>query len=254
MATIPGQSPQTEQFWPPDDTEESVVGTSRHQLTIRHLCWGINEIAGAAVGGSAQWHADSQIMLTGFSRPNGSPYVTLPDVFVYRQALPPDDGSHSILEQGPPLLIIEVASESTHRSDTDLLRGKAWSYSHAGVREYLVLDPTTQLIGATGRGWRFGGGFQVWEAGDDGIWWSDEIPVGFSVDDESITVHGRASLRVPREGETLATLRRKDEELARQGEELARRDRELARQREELARKDAELADLRRRLELGGGR
>ena len=32
--------------WPPDDTEESVVGTDLHQRTIINLRWGINEIAG----------------------------------------------------------------------------------------------------------------------------------------------------------------------------------------------------------------
>jgi hypothetical protein len=31
--------------WPPDDTEESIVGTSLHQLTIRNLTSGTNEIA-----------------------------------------------------------------------------------------------------------------------------------------------------------------------------------------------------------------
>ena len=31
--------------WPPDDTEESVVGTDWHQMTIMNLRWGINEVA-----------------------------------------------------------------------------------------------------------------------------------------------------------------------------------------------------------------
>jgi len=33
--------------WPLDDTEESVVGTDLHQMTIMNLRWGINEIARA---------------------------------------------------------------------------------------------------------------------------------------------------------------------------------------------------------------
>jgi hypothetical protein len=31
--------------WPPDDTEESIARTSLHQLTIRNLTSGTNEIA-----------------------------------------------------------------------------------------------------------------------------------------------------------------------------------------------------------------
>jgi hypothetical protein len=30
--------------WPPDDTEESVVGTHLHQMTIINLRWGLNEL------------------------------------------------------------------------------------------------------------------------------------------------------------------------------------------------------------------
>ena len=31
--------------WPPDDTEESILGTDLHQTTITNLRWGINEVA-----------------------------------------------------------------------------------------------------------------------------------------------------------------------------------------------------------------
>ena len=33
------------QPWPPDDTEESVVGTDFHQMTIMNVRFGINEVA-----------------------------------------------------------------------------------------------------------------------------------------------------------------------------------------------------------------
>lgn len=39
------QSPAYRAPWPPDDTEESVVGTNLHQKTIINLRWGINEVA-----------------------------------------------------------------------------------------------------------------------------------------------------------------------------------------------------------------
>jgi len=31
--------------WPPDDTEESVLGTNLHQATITNVRWGLNEVA-----------------------------------------------------------------------------------------------------------------------------------------------------------------------------------------------------------------
>jgi hypothetical protein len=51
--------------WPPDDTEESVVGTDLHQMTIINLRWGLNEIAGALTspGQPAPWQALSQTEL-----------------------------------------------------------------------------------------------------------------------------------------------------------------------------------------------
>jgi hypothetical protein len=71
---------QTYQRWPPDDTEESVAGTNRHQLTIRGLCMWINELAHAAAapGQPVPWQALSQTMLTGFRRPDGSRYQRCP--------------------------------------------------------------------------------------------------------------------------------------------------------------------------------
>ena len=36
-------------MWPPDDTEESILGTDLHQMTISNLRLGINELARSAV-------------------------------------------------------------------------------------------------------------------------------------------------------------------------------------------------------------
>src|SRR5690242_11383696 len=100
--------------WPPDDTEESVVGTDLHQMTITNLRWGINEIARLRTGptGAIPWQALSQTVVTGFERPNGSRYKTLPDVFVYRHPIDQRRGSVAVGIDGPPALIIEVLSES----------------------------------------------------------------------------------------------------------------------------------------------
>lgn len=43
--------------WPPDDTEESVVSTDLHQLTITNLRLGVNELAALQTppGGPVPW-------------------------------------------------------------------------------------------------------------------------------------------------------------------------------------------------------
>lgn len=86
------------QVWPPDDTEESVVGTGLHQMTITNLRWGINEIARIRVtpGQPIPWQALSQTVVTGFERPSGSRYKTLPDVFVYAHPIDQRRGSVAV--------------------------------------------------------------------------------------------------------------------------------------------------------------
>jgi hypothetical protein len=207
-------------------------------MTITNLRLGINELARAAAGPNqaVPWQALSQTMLTGFSRPDGSRYVTLPDIFVYRRPMARDRGSLSILVEGPPALIVEVASESTYERDLDLAAGKAWSYAQASVGEYLLIDPTGLLLPAPARAWRLvEGQFQVWEPDAGGIWWSEQIPVGFGVADESALVYDRMRQPQPREGEITAMLTHERTMLASE--------------RAERERQEAENAKLRRRLE-----
>ena len=52
----------------------------------------------------------------------------------------------SIHTDGLPILIIEVVTKETFERDLDVLRGKGWIYAHAGVPEYLVVDPMVRLI------------------------------------------------------------------------------------------------------------
>jgi Uma2 family endonuclease len=180
-----------------------------------------------ARGEPLPWQALGQTMVSGFTRPDGMSYATLPDVFVYRQPINIDRGSVSVEIDGPPVLVIEVASESTYEADLSLQAGKAWTYGHGGVREYLVLDPLALYLQTTGRAWRLlDEKFHVWAPDSDGIWWSEEIPVGFKAADGGITVFDQARQPQLREGEV----------------------------REALARKEAEIAALRRRLEELEGR
>jgi Uma2 family endonuclease len=225
---------EAQPLWPPDDTEESVVGTPWHQYTITNLRWGINEAAAseAAPGQPPPWQALSQTMITGLARPDGSRYTVPPDVFVYLRPMDPYRGSIPLEEDGPPALVVEVAGDATYGSDLDLRAGKGWSYAHAGVREYLVLDPTGVYLAERGRGWRLAGGVYVpWRRDERGRWRSAVIGVALAVEGDLVSVYRRDGERQLREGEVHAA---------------------LAREREALARKDAEIAELRRRLEERG--
>jgi Putative restriction endonuclease len=230
--------------WPPDDTEESVVGTDWHQLTITNLRLGINEIAQAEAGSGqpVPWQALSQTMITGFRRPDGTRYTTLPDVFIYRKPIARNRLSLSLLRDGPPVLVIEVASDSTYEADLDLATGKGWTYAHAGVQEYLAMDPTGMYLPEPLCGWRLvNGQFQESELDSDGLWWSAGLPLGFGVADGLVAVYNQAHEIQPREGEITAR-------LASERVELARVRAELENAQADLARKDAETAELRRRL------
>ena len=178
-------------LWPPDDTEWSIVGVDRHQLDIMTVRGGVNEEAHAlavADGHPAAlaWQAISQIMYIGCVRPDGSAYTVYPDVMVFPRPMGRDRGSYSLAVDGPPALVVEVASPHTVEADLDLVRGKAWSYRQAGVAEYLVLDPTGLLVPGFGRGWRLErGAYRPWEPEGGGQdrprWRSRQIAVAIGV-------------------------------------------------------------------------
>jgi hypothetical protein len=223
--------------WPPDDTEESVVGTDRHQMTIINVRLGINELAHAAVrpGRPLPWHALSQTVLFGCKRRNGTAYRTMPDVFVYKKPIDPDRGSVSLEDDGPPALIVEVASPSTFTKDLDEQAGKAWSYEQAGIHEYLVVDPTGQFVPTLIWAQRLHEGhYERWEPDLGGLWRSEEIPIGIGVVDGAVTIYDRAGERLLREGELLTSIA------------YARAD--AARERADAAQAREEAAALRRRL------
>ena len=242
--------------WPPDDTEESVLGTNLHQGTITNLRLGLNEAAVSATppSGPVPWQALSQTAISGMRRWDGSPYTVLPDVFVYRQPIDERRATLVLAQDGPPLLIAELLSPKTARRDLDLERGKGASYALAGVVEYLILDPTEEQQGTQVQAWRLvDGAYVPWLPDGQGRWQSRVIDVALAFEGVRIAVYGGEGRRLLREGEIERELAARERRIA----ELAQRERVLEEQRiqrerehaEEIARKDAELTALRRRLE-----
>ena len=239
--------------WPPDDTDESVLmGILLHQTTITNIRWGINEAArvGLAPGQPPSWSAMGQTLLLGCVRYNGTAYRTLPDVFVYPREIDILRGSVSIADEGPPLLSIEVLSEETFASDLDLERGKGYSYARAGIQEYLTLDPTGAYLEEGMRAWRLDGGvYRRVELTAAGRWHSEQIGISIGLEGLLATVYARDGQRMPREGEVVQELARRDAELARRDAELAHHVAELDRERQLRASDAAVIARLRRLLD-----
>lgn len=216
-ALLEAQQSAYREPWPPDDTEESVLGSDLHQTTIRCLATGINEAAHLLCREDEPlpFKALSQTLIFGCERPDETPLRTYPDVFVYEQIIDPRRGSVSIALDGPPLLVIEVLSESTYASDVDLKTGKGFSYARAGVKEYLVLDPAGEWIPDHGRGWRLGRDAYdgAWTADEGGIWKSTNLPLAFSFEGVMATVYTADGSRIPREGETSEIIRQQAAEI-----------------------------------------
>lgn len=214
MATehqIPPWPPGKVASWPPDDTEESIVGTDLHQTTITNLRLGLNGAArlSRTAEEAVPWRALTQQLLLGCRRPDGSYYRTYPDVFVYPRAMDPQRSSYLIETDGPPVLIVEVLSETTYETDLDLVRGKGYSYRRAGVPEYLVVDPAGRYLSAGIRAWRLAdGAYRPWELGPDGRYHSEQVPVAFALEGATVAVYLADGRRMHQEEEI-------EEEIAR---------------------------------------
>ena len=195
-------------LWPPDDTEESVLGTHLHQDTITNARTGINEVAVALAeeGREPPFRAGGQTLITGLRRPDGSTYPVLPDVFVYPYAFDMDLPSMSLLQHGPPSLAVEVLSHWTWRADVDMAAGKGWTYADAGIQEYLILDPAGRYLGAQGQGWRLEGSRYVPWLPDEQGRWASTLGFGLGFEGLLLIVSLADGRPVPREGRILRSL------------------------------------------------
>ena len=181
--------------WPPDDTEESVMGSNWHQLTITNLRLGINEIAQDEAGPDQPvgFQAVSQTTLLGLARRGKTDIKAMPDVFIFKKPMDSRRLSFSLRHDGPPVVAIEVASDSTFDKDIDFEAGKGWIYAAAGIAEYLTVDTSGFLQDPPLQAWRLREGVYAECALDaDGTWWSEEVPIGIAVRDGMIVVYDRA--------------------------------------------------------------
>lgn len=152
-------------LWLPDDTEEDLVGSDCHQRAIDGIYDALVDFAFLA---GLPWHVGNQLTLAA-EMPNGTIWRPSPDIMVHPHAGPEPRKEMATREEGPPALVVEVASESTWRHDVNDATGKAAGYLAIGVQDYLVFDPTAAYLGTSCRGWQQVDGVpREWQPAPDG--------------------------------------------------------------------------------------
>ena len=134
-----------------DDTEESVVGSDNHQDAIEYAHGPLVEYVREQDSDSPRWYVSNQVMVLVDVPQRSTPWRCKPDLFVVPNVPVHSRASYDTRTDGPmPPFIVEVASEGTWERDVGEKRDM---YSRAGVQEYLVFDPTSDLLGEPVRAW-----------------------------------------------------------------------------------------------------
>ncbi len=171
-----------------DDTEESILGSSLHQgaITVLH-----DSLDACGRGRGLPWFVGNQIRML-IPRVGGRLLTLSPDLLIHPTLSSGSRDSIIVAADGPPALVLEIASPSTARA-RDLAegtpRGKPAAYAALGIAEYLVFDPVGDYVPARLWARRLGPhGYEPWEPGDDGRWHS-ALGISFVPDDAFLRVH-----------------------------------------------------------------
>jgi hypothetical protein len=247
-----------------DDTEESILGSDLHYEAIAEAHASLHDYA-EAIGkdGEPAWYVSSQVTIIMVLPERSSPWRPKPDVFVVPGVSAHARTSFDTRSDGPmPPFVLEVASESTWRYDTG---EKATLYRLAGVREYLIYDPTRQYVPDGLRGWyAIDDTWREWAPAsrpDRTLEWHSRIlNLAIRAEGPLVRFFAANGARLPVRRELRAALdRERGARLAaeaRAEEEAAARLAAEARAEEETAARleaEAESARLRRELDAWGG-
>lgn len=218
-----------------DDTEESVMGSDWHQEVIFEAHGPLLAHAEERnATGASPWYVSSQVSVIVPLPRRTRPWQPKPDLFVAVGVPAVHRTSYDTRREGPmPQFVLEVASESTWQYD---LGEKAELYRLAGVREYLVCDPTGDFIADRVRAWRAGeNGWEPWRAvvraDGEAVWESGVLGLALRVEGPLLRFDDPASGPLLVRREVVARW-----QAAQRALEAAQRDRE----RERLARLAAE--------------
>jgi Uma2 family endonuclease len=239
--------------WLADDTEESVLGADWHQKAIGNLGNGLREVAEAQ---GWPWHVGTQQTLVAW-HPDGAVWRPLPDVMVHPQAGPQNRKEMNAHTDGLPVLIVEVASPTTYRSDVNTEaptrqqpEAKGYEYLAWPLPEYLVFDPTEEHLVGQVRAWRVvDGRFAPWLPDGDGRYQSRTLGVSFRPEGFFLRIFDPAGQPVPFDHEQRA-LREQAQRRAEHEEQRAQQaEQEKADALRRTAQAEAEVAALRALLQ-----
>jgi Uma2 family endonuclease len=217
--------------WLHDDTEEDLVGADWHQHAIRALSTSLQALADER---RWPWHVGDQLTLIG-EKPDGKEWRPAPDVSIQPQLGPEPRQDIDVRVDGPPALVLEVASASTWRYDVSLestrrgkrQAGKAFGYLVLlRVPEYLVFDPRGEFLTDRVRAWqRVGDVIQPLLPDADGSYHSQSLGITLRPDGILLRVFDPEGNPVPYWFEAARTARAQAQEIAelRAALELLRR-------------------------------
>lgn len=222
--------------WLPDDTEEALLGSMLHQ---RVIVSDVNSLTRYSKRANLGWRIGNQLKLVIPREGGRRPYQPSPDIIVHTSPLLSDrQTSLAVSTFGPPALAIEVCSPSTaleHDIDTFNPEAKPSAYARAGIPEYLVFDPTGDLIPDLIRAWRAGpaGGYEPWLPDAVTGRWHSALGVSFAPQGVLLRVYDPAGNLVPDNDDMDDLLASRDAQLAEYQERIAELEAELRRQRGE---------------------
>jgi len=169
------------------DTEDSVVGTQWHQQAVWNLADMLRAVADRR---GITWGVCQQIALVGLRHEDGTDYDPRSDVMVLqRPLLSGNIASVRIADVGAPLFVAEAASDSTKANDQG---DKRQSYAAVGVPEYIVFDPSGDVLSPPLLAWRLAAGSYVPWRPDRGGWWhSASLDVSFRATQPVLSMRDR---------------------------------------------------------------
>lgn len=226
VAQIIALGPEFDTFQ--DDTEETLVGSSLHQAAITSLCGNLI-LCGPYRG--LPWFVGNQTELVIPRQGNTRPLKASPDICVHPTLTNASRSSLILAVDGPPALAIEVASPSTAlTNDTNLVDpgGKPSVYWAIGIREYLVFDPTGDILGAHVWARRAGvSGLTSWDPNSNGHWTSTTLGVSFEPRGTLLRVYNQEGNLVPIVTEFADILADRDRQLEERDQRLSALEAEL---------------------------
>lgn len=225
-----------------DDTEESILGSSVHQGAITALSDCLNA-CGQRRG--LPWFVGNQIRMI-VHRAGQRSLILSPDILIHPTLTAMSRDSILVAHDGPPALVIEVASPTTavQRDLSD--DGKPAAYAALGVAEYLVFDPTGEFISDNLWARRLGPqGYIPWEPDPTDGRWHSELGIAFQPQSMLLRVYDQDGQLVPTDPEVREQLQQSTAELRAQAAQRRAQAAELQAQAERIAALEAELRRLR---------